>query len=266
MEAATQHVKQLIEQAAQKARVPTTHDGLGRLSEAINEAQQAVSITQKYLYELLKGKIVQAQQAGKDTLGLSQDHLHAIALYLGFESYFDFVAQISQPAVPALLHDLCGQWYSYVRCNSGSPFILRSPVYIEVQAGQVMMHLQGKLRRFSGTVQLNGMHIYATLLPDEADKQLHLIFKTGLGGQHELLQGVFSGISSGGDPIAGREVLVRMPESATELSNARLPLEQFAQSKKPNEQKLALYFATYAGNNVKVQGISTFGWDDLPTP
>lgn len=168
---------------------------------------------------------------------------------------------------PSINNDLkgCeGYWYSYVRCNSGQPFVLRAPVEIAVRFRDVVMTLLGARRTFTGKMKLEGDCIYCLLESGET-KNLHLVLKTGLESRPNVLQGVFSGVSTGNDPIAGREVLVRQQAVSAfkDLSHDRVAIEKLLQYGNEESKIIAQYFSSAEENILKAGRSSNFEITDL---
>jgi hypothetical protein len=127
----------------------------------------------------------------------------------------------------------------------------------------MQMILKGPSRAFKGELRKKEQNLFAFLQTEDA-KELHLIFKIGVVSDPEVLQGVFSGISSNSEPIAGREVLVRLVDKSFEdLKNQRISIEDAAESPEKMMRLLAKSFKDYEKNSLKVTGGSTFRLSDL---
>lgn len=254
-------VKLLVEQAAAKAGLSAEYADFHKLSELINE-MPGPEISARYLYENLYKRSQNALEKGEAEVGVRPAFADKVAVYLGYRDYRHFVAMQNPPA-DALLAQCVGAWYSYVRAHSGLPHLLRAPVRIWQEGSGFRMALHGPHRRFEGTIDRRGACLFAHLLC-EPDKELHLVFKIGMAQSPAVLKGVFSGVSTSGDPIAGREILVRQADAALEsLSN------QLFDFGDPNWDSAALdprilgYFREFQGSYLKISHASTFTLDDL---
>ncbi|HCS21244.1 MAG TPA: hypothetical protein DIW47_11905 [Bacteroidetes bacterium] len=90
-------------------------------------------------------------------------------------------------------------------------------------------------------------------------KKLSLVFKLGNTTELELLQGVFCGISSAGDPISGREILVKELEQDYE----KMKWAQLSLKDENTDPRILNYFAEYAPNCIKIKNVSSFQLSDL---
>jgi|GEM_PF-2332769 len=209
-----------------------------------------VKMFRNYKY-FVSGKTKNYRAPAERTLDLA-------AIYCGFDSYRDFYSELHK-AVTASLKDCEGHWLSYVRCNSGRDELLVSPVRIWEENYKMMIELTGPARKFKGELLHKGQN-FCALLDTGKDKQLHLIFRIGFAQNPHVLQGVFSGMSSGGDPIAGKEVLVRQRAPG---KPKKLKLEMLRASKKKEERILAGFFKEFDGTNLKISNVATFTFEDL---
>ena len=74
-----------------------------------------------------------------------------------------------------------------------------------------------------------------------------------------MLQGVFCGISSAGDPISGREILLREDH----LDYEEMQWEQVRLDNPQTAPCIREYFKSSHQNCIKIRGVSTFTLDDL---
>lgn len=259
------HILLLLGQAAEQAGSSLEYAQLGRLSESINEQArlpEEPEITRRYLYEKLLVRCRKAITEQASVVGLADAYVNRIVKYLGYRN-FDHFTTLQQRPADAQLEQCIGAWYSYVRENSGLPHILRAPVRIWNEENQYYMELRGPHRTFTGLIHRRGACIFAKL-SYEPDKELHLVFKIGNAQSPELLQGVFSGMSTNGDPIAGREILVRQSEQIPEaLSPRKFNISQPDWDAVELDARIVRYFEDFGRNYVKVTGVSTFTLDDL---
>lgn len=254
-----QDVISLLEQLAEEARASLNYHGFGIMSDHILK-ETGEEISQRYLYENLWTRAQRALQEGEPHLRVLRERLDLIARLLKHRNFLDFSTQQAYLRLDSPLKTCLGNWYSYVRCNSGADIVLRSPVAIYSKEGQIYMDLHGPDRVFSGQLHFMATCIHSLLT--SGDKSIHLIFKLGLSQNPQVLQGVFSGVSTSESPIAGREILVRQPESElSALTNKKLYLDD------PEETELhpniKHYFQHYPGNYIKINKVGTFGLDDL---
>lgn len=253
-------VLELLKLVADKAKVgKLDYPSCIRITELINEAIDS-RIGEKYLYRLH----LSATKAAEAKTGISpkprESCINLLAEYAGYKGYEDFLAVSAEEFEE--LNTYVGNWYSYVRCVSGAEEVLISPVRIYSQNGKMWIELKGPEKIFKGELQMKADCLICLLKADKG-KEIHLVFKAGISMKPSVLQGVFSGISTAGDPIAGREVLVRQEEDFTRLQNKRLPISKLKASDDPGEKSIGEYFGEYFRNSVKAGYSSTFGISDL---
>ncbi len=219
----------------------------------------------EFVYRTVKAKLNDKKRKGKE-LPLLTGNFEILVHALGYKGIPDFING-KHPAVSTDLKGCEGFWYSYVRCNSGQPFVLRAPVEIVVRYRDVEMELRGSRRTFKGKMKLEGDCIFC-LLESGDTKNLHLIFKTGLESTPNVLQGVFSGLSTANDPIAGREILIRQPgmDDLKKLTNDRLSIDKLLSSGTEDEKIIARYFSNVDENILKAGRSSNFEITDLIKP
>lgn len=259
MEFDTVHIKGLLKELSE--HTGQTFDGVGFMvmSEALQEFREFPETSKRYLSEKLYKRL---QKCDTQKVGLMRDKLEKIAQFLNYKNLQDFITKNFSP-LDKRLEGCIGNWYSFVRCNSGKPDILISPVRIYAEQQKVYFELKGMRRRFRGELRLKGSCLFC-LLDTGTDKEIHLSFKIGMEEKPLVLQGTFSGVSSGGDPIGGREILIRDDELNFEkLINKKMKLNEAATSDELKWRKVAEYFSSYEGNNLKISNVSTFDLDDL---
>jgi len=194
-------------------------------------------------------------------LKLKDEYLEKIAEYLGYKSYDRFL-EMGRHQFPVALENCRGTWYSYVRCNSGNPEIFVSPVFIYPETKQLLVKMKGFTRIFEGELKMIGSCLNC-LLESDQEKNIHLVLKIGLAKKPNVLQGVFSGLSSGGDPIAGREVWVRSDEGFDEMKNKKMKISELLNSRNEDEKIIGEYFSDRQQNILKGGQASTFEINDL---
>ncbi|MEL6699808.1 MAG: hypothetical protein AAFP89_26470 [Bacteroidota bacterium] len=134
---------------------------------------------------------------------------------------------------------------------------MRSPVSIDLYSGSLRVRLKGPHRILEGEGKLKNGCLYTTL--NASDKVIHMVFKLGKARNPNVLQGVFSGISTSGDPIAGREVWVK---AAQENENRIFNLENKG-DKAALPQEVYRYFNDFGQNYIHIKRPSSFELDDL---
>lgn len=244
----TRDVLRLVEQLAEKTGQILDYAGFGKMSDLID----AEHITQRYLDDLYRD-MKKNEQAGKLKTGKRTYYLDPVASYLGYKNFSQFVLSLNT-AKSAALMSCAGNWWSYVRDNSGNG-LLKAPVkiFLDENRQQMRMELKGSERNFFGEVEDKGGCLSGFLVSG-TDKKIGLMFRLGNTRNMEVLQGVFCGISSSGDPIAGRELLVREKHreySMMQWSRHTLHDEEI-------DHNIRKYFADHALNCLKVKEIKGF--------
>ncbi len=258
----SQHVFQLLHDAAQKANLPLEHASFGPLSEQINNVPGEVYISKRYLYENVFKQVDKAIVKGEVNVRLNVAYLNKIAAFLSYNDFFQFI-HTSSSTLNVQLRECLGNWYSYVRCNSGLDQVLVSPVRIFEQDNKAMLELKGPRRSFWGEVRIRGGCLLCLLEAGE-EKELHLSFKMGVARAPKVLKGTFSGVSTGGDSVAGREILVREDVLIFEdMRNRKVSLEEARQNNDLLDPRIVHFFKDYEGNYIKVSLVGGFDLDDL---
>ena len=251
----------LLNEIAREAGVTLQYASFGEIYSKIEEKIPDLPFSDRYLYKQVYQPL-QKLQGKNDIIRLNSNNVEHLVKYLSYTNYDQFIKVQSQPVHPVLMDFENTNWYSYVRCNSGEEYVLVSPVRFIAEGREIFMHLKGPRRTFTGKLKFGGNCIYCDLESGQ-EKNLHLVFYTGFAKQPDVLQGVFSGMSTAGDPIAGREVLIRQPGKLSTLQNSRRPIGEMMSSKNEEEQAVGSYFKNPAQNILKAGKASTFGIDDL---
>lgn len=254
-------LKKLLEALVERAGKTLAPAHVKEMHEYMLENKFKSPFGEDYLYRKIYLEVKDADEKHNKPITLNTQNIEAIAKFLGFKSYNEFVERTNRP-VHKSLENCVGSWYSYVRCNSGLDFILISPVSIYVEGGEAFMTLKGKQRTFTGKLKFEGNCIYC-LLESKQEKNIHLVFSVGFSNAPNVLQGVFSGMSTAGDPIAGREVLIRQSEEFQQLKNSRKSIKEMIESDSEEEWLIASYFSLPEGNIIKARRSSTFDFADL---
>ena len=258
-------IVKLLEKIEEATKIDLTHASCEAVQERLSEMYSEVTkgrkkhlpLFDKYLYR----KLQLPCDRNEEIIKASAATLNAVAQALGFESFSHFVRITDAENDPALRNSV-GEWYSYVRCNSGQPYVLRAPVKIYEERKEIYMELKGPVRTFKGQVRMRGECLHCLLESDRV-KKIYLLLKTGFSVKPTVLQGIFSGVSTAGDPIAGREVLVRADAPYDELTPLRIAIDELLASGNKEREIIGNYFLEKNDNILKAGASSTFGWDDL---
>lgn len=254
-------ILKLLNAIAEETNHTLAHADIDLIYDDIKDKDPVLlSMSGDYIYRKLYLRVRDATPKHNTSIRLNKSYIEALAHTLRYKSYQDFLSEKHPDKKDALVKCI-GNWYSYVRCNSGKPDVLVSPVRIYAEGKKICMELKGPERSFRGTVKLNGNCLYCFLESDQS-KNLHIVLKTGLAIRPEVLQGVFSGISSGGDPIAGREVFIRQEKDFSLLKPRKFRITDTT-GKKNEEQAVADYFSKKEKNILKGGVASSFILDDL---
>jgi len=252
MKADVYHLEQLLDALSKKTGQRLDRTGLREISERVN-------IGSSYLYKYISLELPKKKKG--DTLNLRDAHLDKAADFLGFKNYKDFIQSLEEPSDPLLLKCI-GSYYSYVRRNAEKSVVLRSPVRVWRDKGKILFELKGPSQIFTGEVHLKHGCLFI-LMEAKGGKAFHHIYKIGKREQPNVLQGVFSGVSTAFDPIGGRAVLIRTDAPYISMKNATIDIPALKKSKQLEERRLAEYFKEYINNNIAPEKSYTFGLDDL---
>lgn len=255
------HLDRLMVMIAKKTKQSFNTKGFQAMREAIGENK----ISETYLYQKIYRGIENAKRNGKKTVNLNRGLLDNLADFLGYPTYPEFVEQTDAP-VNAILLSCVGNYYSYVRQNDDKGIILRSPVSVYVKDGKVRFELKGGKWIYAGEVEITHGCLFI-LMRSSGGKMIHHVYKIGAREQPQVLQGIFSGVSTAFDPIGGRAVLVRSEEQDSEkLFNKKMEVTKLTKSKDVELKNIGNYLADRNGNNLSINSIGmTFGIDDLRT-
>jgi hypothetical protein len=243
-------VKKLLEALAEKTGQSMDYHGFGKMSDVLENfalEKGMTNISQGYLADINRN-IEQKISNNKEKSKTSRDHMDTIACFLGFNSFEQFSLSIDKPISDALKSCL-GNWWSIVRYNSGD-FLLKAPVRLfrDEKSMEVLIELKGQERTFTGKMTESGSCL-SGFIQSKSGKVLGLIFKLSNSQKQEIIQGVFSGISSFGNPIAGRELLLRENElEYDEMHWSKLSIHD--PSIPPH---LRNYFSESEKNNIKIK-------------
>jgi hypothetical protein len=254
MELKVSLVRRILKMLSDKTGHPLDHSGLRMISEKIFGIGK-----DRYLYHNVVQKI--KAYGDSDSVGFSQYHLEAIATFLGYDSLQNLQSTLSQKPDP-ILESLYGNYYCYVRASHQEGKVLRSPVSIVPENGKAWLRLQGKNYVFEGEAKLHQGCLFI-LMESAEGKSFYHVYKIGTRKSPEVLQGVFAGVSTAFDPIAGRTVLVRQDAPPGSLSNEKISINQLERSSSTTEQLLARYFRDFSKNNLSPNKSIGFSQEDL---
>lgn len=265
MEVALKTVETLLTMVVEKGGVPFDRIGLLELPGLINKTLSSNSkpLSKRYLYDTVFLSIQKAQKTASTYIQLERASLNTLSEYLGYKNIDEF-RTIINPRMPQQAFALEGNWYSIVRCNSGLPYVMISPVKITASEEETQIILRGPHRFFKGKLSWLAGCI-SSVLTAEDGKMQHLVFRVGLSKKPKLLQGVFSGVSTSGVPIAGKGLLFRSYEKDFEgMNNYKLKIRENMDHSPTNiPGKLLHYFQNYNQTYLKIGDTSTFDIGDL---
>ncbi|MDN5214972.1 hypothetical protein QQ020_23025 [Fulvivirgaceae bacterium BMA12] len=248
-------VKRLLECLCSKTGESLDYYGLGQISEIVSG-----SISHKYLYDNLYRKTQTG--SGDDEIRLAPNKVDELTRFLGYQNFSSFLTSIKMPLDP-VLKSLEGSYYSYVRKSDNIGTLLCSPVCIEEIENQVILKLRGPNWEYVGKLKLVDGCLFCTMRSEESKKSFHHVYKVGKGGFPEVLMGLFTGVSTANNPIAGRCVLIKQAEQFDKLQNQKMSIAEMDGSQNQEYKKLATYFKTFEDNNLQINKPVGFDIDDL---
>lgn len=248
------HIKRLFELLAEKKKIDPCHSGF----KSIDGDHDLDLVSGKYLYEKY-GEALRAIEMKEKHIKCRLSILNTIAKATNFDSYTSFLQQFT--FIQSSAHArFVGNWWSYARANA-IPALLKAPVKISSDAhGILQMKMKGGQNNFKGIVEIRANNLFCQLDAGN-EKMFQIILKTGALERIQVMQGVFSGISSGFEPIAGREVFIKEEE----LDFENMIWRSFPLNAKTHElhKHVLNYFKTYKGNCIRGGRSSTFSIEDL---
>ena len=259
-------IEKALKKSAEKGQLTYDRFGLEKLRDKINEElpDDFKQLGKRYLYDTVFLAIQNGKKKESRKVSLNRSCLDSIVYYLGYKD-IDHYRQAQVPMISKEIFPIEGNWYSVVRCNSGLPQLLLSPVRIMANNNNVpTIELRGPHRHYSGNINWAGGCINSLLTSNDNIKSIHLCFKIGLSKKPKIILGVFSGISSGGDPIAGKEILMKSEEEFSAMQNYIIPLSDEPSAKYSWIPKpIFKYFEDYNKCYFKIGHASTFDLNDL---
>ena len=245
-------VGQLIEAIAR-----ATHEDLTFKGFQAMELKVGGSIGEKYLYK--KYDEVAKRPAGM--ISIQRSRLDDLLGFLGFDDLSAFQNAIAHP-ISELLRSCEGSWYCHVRQNSKNGTLYLSPVNIYPQQGKMMYFLAGPHQVYTGELKLKNQ-VLCALIEGSNGKQFHHVFKIGNRHRPNVLQGIFSGVSTSGNPIGGRVVLRRSNEAYESLKGGKFSIKSLISSPEEDQQRIGRYFESFEKNNLRIEQVDTYELDDL---
>lgn len=227
--------------------------------KALENIAEEIGLTREYLYKKIYNPI--SSKDDDELVGLRDAHIELILKNLGFETFQSFKDFVDSP-LSEQIRSLAGAYYLYVRRNTKEGALLCSPMLLFENNNQMMLTLHGSQTRYSG--QVSCAHGLVSMnIQSEEGKFFHHIYQIGKVIRPHLLQGVFSGVTSTFEPIAGRAVLRHVEEKFENLSPAALDVEKLISEGTRPEELLGAYFRHYPENNLRLKRSTSFDWSDL---
>jgi hypothetical protein len=254
-------IMRLLQEVAEKTGFRLVNSHFPMMHEKMKPDGRKTFFAENYLYKKMFLRARKALKEAEGSVKLNAEYVEIIAKFLDYKNYDQFL-EMRYLKFPDEMENCAGVWYSYVRCNSGNLDVYASPVHIYQHTKQIFVEMQGFSRKFKGELKMEGNCLYC-LLESGQGKNFHLVLKIGVAKKPNVLQGVFSGLSSGGDPIAGREVWVRQYERFENLKHKKLKISELIHSKNEEEKMIGEYFSDKEKNILKAGQASTFELSDL---
>ncbi|MCI4667315.1 MAG: hypothetical protein MRZ79_04075 [Bacteroidia bacterium] len=253
-------IKELLDMAFEKAELPKDIKAGKALTYEINKKSGTLELGDRYIYRTLNN-IKEIENEGKKQIGCRETYIDLICQYLGYKNFREFSANQGK-IEDEILENCIGTWYSISRANSIKPLMLLAPVKIFKEGKNYKILMQGGVNKFEGLVERVKEVIYCSL-SSESEKRFNFIMRIGYARNPKLLKGVFNGISSGGDPIAGRELLMRFQKDFQEMKPMELSLEGHDDWPDWLDRRLFDYFQDFNKNCLKASRSARFNLDDL---
>lgn len=253
MKVQVKYLKALLNELIKKTGQPVSKKGFQLIGEDIGK------MSDNYLYNKIHRKIHKMKP--NDHLGYHDEIMLKILKYAGYNDLIELKMKVDNPIDPQLLSCL-GAYYSYVRRSMDIGTVFRSPVLIYEKEGRVWMQLRGARLKYEGHIKLKKGVLFIPL-ESNVEKGFYHVYQIGASRGPEVLQGTFSGVSNTFEPIAGRAVLIKVPEAYDKLRNAELEIKTLKKSKLLQERLLAKYFNKHSENNLILNRAYTFDVRDL---
>lgn len=219
--------------------------------------------------DTLKNQRIKAAKKTTEIIPISHKYLDPLIEYCGYNNLKEVETELYQLFTKLeLLKNFEGFWYSYVRKNTkGTTELLVAPVWLHspVEDGIEMIlkppKRNGKTFLYKGFLKLVNVCLIG-MLTSAGSKQINKFIKVGNGKPSTILQGVFATINANNDPIAGREILLKLREvDYNKLTTNKDKADYFDklihQVKNLNDNDVPVemqqYFKKYEDNNLKIK-------------
>jgi hypothetical protein len=238
----------LLQELREKVSTDLDYAGFGLMEEYLENDE----ISQKYLDDIHR-KVTRAIEKNEMHVGVKRTKMNEIAIGLGYKNFLEFEMVLTKPIDP-ILKNCIGKWWSLVRGNTGD-VILKAPVKIKAdQENNIVMTLTGEKNKFTGKIKASAGSIFCDLESGK-EKKLRIILKGNVNPESRVLQGIFSGISSTGDPMGGREILIR----ETELHVDEMRWSSLRINDETIDARIRKYFQFPEGNCIKIDNRADLG-------
>lgn len=245
-------VLELFALLSEKTGEPTDYAGLRIMANNIGD-----DVSHRYL----DNKWREVKNGDEEIVTINDVKLEAMLEYLGFRSYKDFKLFIVNP-IHEVLKSCEGNWINYVRQNSANGYVLVSPVSIAQEGQKMTFYLKGPDFDYKGNIEFRIGSLFCQF-SNENGKQFHHVYKIGNRKSPKVLQGVFSGVSTSNEPIAGRTVLIKTEDDLDKIENSKFSIEKLIHSKEDLDQAIGTYFKSFDDNNLALNRVITYGFEDL---
>jgi hypothetical protein len=253
MKIKVRHLHRLLFLLSEKTREPIDRTGLRNMASAVG------GLGEDYLYKKIYYEIRNLDDQSE--LSLRDAQLNSIAHFLGYKNVPIMLGAFESPA-DEQLKSLVGSYYIYIRQNSNRGLVFQSPVEIREWEEKFVFRLKGPSWTYEGDLKIRHGCLFVLLVSPEF-KSFYHIYKIGTRRAPEVIQGIFSGVSTAFDPIGGRTVLMKVNEPFATLKNQAFTLEELTGSQRPETRTLAVYFRDYGRNNLSINKVVSFGLEDL---
>lgn len=245
-------LSQLLDRLCEKTGYTRDFSGLKLVAEEID------GIKERYLYRVEQDI---KNQPDNKPIGLSSFYVQTLLSFLGYRSLEDFERSVNRRLDEQLL-SLEGSYYCYLRENQRQFSVLRSPVLLKEENGEMKFTLIGGMMPFTGHAVIREGALFIAM-ESKNGKQMHHVYKIGKRKEPKVLQGIFVGVSTAFDPIGGRTVLVKSNDPFNTLSKRKFSYPELSKSKEPEHKNLASYFREYQKNNLAPERSYSFSNEDL---
>ena len=164
----------------------------------------------------------------------------------GLADYLELKEEDDGQNIPEALKNLIGNWYSFVRASWNPDIILKTPVKIDVSASGIEMTMKNENRSYTGILRLASQCVRVQLVSDDGKKEYTFILKIGHDLQRTHLVGLFSGVNSDGNIVAGVEFLQKTnPGLFKNLKAEKFSLETFLNAPEAEDRQIALFLKNH---------------------